>query len=265
MRGAMARSRVRGSGRPCPSRSQVHRKGKTLTTDVRASDARVPTLDGPSSREMSPGEVPSSEVVRAVQDMYRRHPFPPAQRKHSYQRHAAYVRSFLAERGIDPRGRTFGDIACGTGLMMLDYAREFPETSFIGLDLSETSVGMVNQTLDQESVGNARAYQQDIMLLDRAKDLDYIVSGGSVSGKPATCQTRPRESRSCARPLSPGESCALACTATTETGSAGSSRRSSGPSLPTRWQMTRPGSRQCGGGRKATATSRTTTPLRQWT
>ncbi len=83
------------------------------------------------SRELAPGEVASTEVVRAVRDMYQRHPFPPAQRKHSYQRHAAYVRSFLAERGIDPRGATFGDIACGTGLMMLDYAREFPETTFV--------------------------------------------------------------------------------------------------------------------------------------
>ncbi|MGO8957963.1 MAG: class I SAM-dependent methyltransferase [Streptosporangiaceae bacterium] len=155
-----------------------------MTADVRASGARVPSPNGPSSRKMSPGDVASGEVVRAVRDMYRRHPFPPAQRKHSYQRHAAYVRSFLAERGIEPRGRTFGDIACGTGLMMLDYAREFPETSFVGLDLSETSVGMVNQTLDGEAVTNARAYQQDIMLLDRAREFDYIVSWGTVHHLP---------------------------------------------------------------------------------
>ena len=33
--------------------------------------------------------------------MYVRHPFPPAQRKYSYRRHAAYVRRFLAGQGVD--------------------------------------------------------------------------------------------------------------------------------------------------------------------
>jgi SAM-dependent methyltransferase len=126
----------------------------------------------------------STEVVRAVHDMYVRHPFPPAQRKNSYRRHAAYVHQFLTERGIDPKGATFGDIACGTGLMMLDYAREFPETSFVGYDLSETSVGLVNNTLSQESVTNARAYQQDIMQLDVADQFDYILSWGTVHHLP---------------------------------------------------------------------------------
>ncbi len=34
---------------------------------------------------------------------------------------------------------------------MLDYAREFPEAPFGGDDISETSVGLVNATLDGES------------------------------------------------------------------------------------------------------------------
>lgn len=116
--------------------------------------------------------------------MYVRHPFPPAQRKNSYRRHAAYVRQFLQERGIDPDGATFGDIACGTGLMMLDYAREFPDTTFVGYDISETSVGLVNETLDAESVTNARAYQQDIMALDRTAEFDYVLSWGTVHHLP---------------------------------------------------------------------------------
>ena len=82
--------------------------------------------------------------------MYVRHPFPPAQRKYSYRRHAAYVRRFLTEQGVDPQGLQFGDIACGTGLMMLDYAREFPEASFTGYDISPASVDLVNETLRNE-------------------------------------------------------------------------------------------------------------------
>ena len=154
-----------------------------MTTDVRPVDAGLPGLDGFSS-----GDVVSADVVSAVRQMYARHPFPPPQRKNSYRRHAAYVRQFLHDRGIVPEGATFGDIACGTGLMMLDYAREFPQTSFVGYDLSETSVGLVNETLDAERVGNARAYVQNIMALDQADNFDYIVSWGTVHHLPDPAQ-----------------------------------------------------------------------------
>ena len=135
--------------------------------------------DAPAPRALS-----DSEIVRSVREMYRRHPFPPPQRKYTYRRHAASVRQFLEERGIDPRGRRFGDIACGTGLMMLDYAREFPETTFVGYDLSETSVALVNETLEKEAVTNARAYVQDIMTLDLEGEFDYIVSWGTIHHLP---------------------------------------------------------------------------------
>jgi SAM-dependent methyltransferase len=127
----------------------------------------------------SPGD-----VVSAVRAMYMQHPFPPPQRKNSYRRHAAYVRQFLAERGIDPQGRSFGDMACGTGLMMLDYAREFPETSFTGFDLSAASVDLVNETLQAEGVKNAHARVQDLMALDAEREFDYILSWGTVHHLP---------------------------------------------------------------------------------
>jgi SAM-dependent methyltransferase len=145
----------------------------TLTTDVRPLDAGLPADD-----------VSSADIVSAVGQMYARHPFPPPQRKNSYRRHAAYVHQFLRERGIAPEGAAFGDIACGTGLMMLDYAREFPQTSFTGYDISPTSVGLVNATLDAEQVTNARAHHQDIMALDQADAFDYIVSWGTVHHLP---------------------------------------------------------------------------------
>jgi SAM-dependent methyltransferase len=150
-----------------------------LTTDVRPAGTSLPAVD-----DLPPGDVVSADVVSAVRQMYLRHPFPPPQRKHSYRRHAACVRQFLGERGVNPAGATFGDIACGTGLMMLDYAREFPQTSFVGYDISETSVGLVNTTLDAEQVGNARAYLQDIMALEQADEFDYIVSWGTVHHLP---------------------------------------------------------------------------------
>lgn len=126
----------------------------------------------------------SGDIVRAVRGMYARHPFPPSQRKYSYRRHAAYVHRLLEERGVDPGGRRFGDIACGTGLMMLDYAREFPQTSFTGYDVSEASVNLANETLRQEGIQNGSAHVQDIMALDVEGEFDYIVSWGTVHHLP---------------------------------------------------------------------------------
>lgn len=125
--------------------------------------------------------VPSvREVTDAVRDMYLHHPFPPLQRKHTYRGHAAYVRRFLEEHGVDPAGKTFGDIACGTGLMLLDYAQEFPDTTLIGYDLSQASVNRANQTLREEGAGNAQAHVQDIMALDDEERFDYILSWGTI-------------------------------------------------------------------------------------
>lgn len=111
------------------------------------------------------GGLPSGEVVRAVWGICARHPFPLSQHKYSHRRHGAYVHRFGAERGIDPRGRTFGDSACGTGPMMVDYVREFPETSFTVYDISRPSVELVNQTLGEEGITNAHAYVQGITAL----------------------------------------------------------------------------------------------------
>ena len=125
-----------------------------------------------------------AEIVYAVRSMYERHPFSPMQRKNSYRHHAAYVRQFLRERGIQPNNMKFGDIACGIGLMMLDYAREFPEATFVGYDISEPSVKLVDTMLEQEGITNARAHVLDITKLEAKDEFDYIVSWGTLPHLP---------------------------------------------------------------------------------
>ncbi len=128
--------------------------------------------------------VTRDEIISRVREMYRQHPFPPAQRRHTYRNHAAYVRRFLDEVNIDPRGKEFGDFACGTGLMMLDYAEEFPETTFVGYDLSPVSVERANAALTAEHVTNANASVQDIMQMTDRDRFTYIVSWGTIHHLP---------------------------------------------------------------------------------
>ena len=149
-----------------------------MTTRTPTGSLSRADRDGSSGRlAFSPGRPPDrEEVTGRVHDQYAVHPFPPPQRKHSYRGHAAYVRSFLEGIGKDPAGGRFGDIACGTGLMMLDYALEFPEASFVGYDLSETSVDRANEMLRHEGVGNARAAVADLLEIEEAESFDYVLS-----------------------------------------------------------------------------------------
>ena len=124
------------------------------------------------------------DIAQRVAQMYTRYPFPSAQRRHSYRRHAAHVREFLQQLGIDPAGKRFGDIACGTGLILLDYAQEFPEVQFSGFDITEASVSRANENLAQENVTNARAHVQNIMELELESEFDYILSWGTIHHLP---------------------------------------------------------------------------------
>lgn len=130
------------------------------------------------------GSSAQDSIVQRVAQMYARYPFPTPQRKHTYRKHAVHVRQFLEGLGIDLRGRQFGDIACGTGLMLLDYAREFPEVRLRGIDVTAESVQSANQTLEREGVTNACAQVQDIMELDLESEFDYIVSWGTIHHLP---------------------------------------------------------------------------------
>lgn len=121
-----------------------------------------------------------AEVASRVHDQYTVHPFPPEQRLHSYRRHARFVRHVLEELGIDPAARRFGDMACGTGLMLADYAEEFPEAELVGYDLSEVSVARANAALRREGLANAKAVVADLVALDEVESFDYIVSWGTI-------------------------------------------------------------------------------------
>lgn len=131
-------------------------------------------------RAVSGVDAEGADVIDRVRAMYRDHPFPPPQRKNSYRSHARYVRGFLESQGLRTAGAHFGDIACGTGLMMLDYCQEFPEAKVTGLDLSDVSVGRANATLQEHGCSNGTCYTQDIMGLDLVSEFDYLVSWGTV-------------------------------------------------------------------------------------
>jgi len=127
----------------------------------------------------------AKQVVEAVGNMYHQFPFPPPQRKHTYRQHAVFVHQLLKKLQINPKGKLFGDIACGTGLMMLDYALEFPETRFIGYDISSKSVDLANKYFQKAGIGNrVHSFIKDITKLKDKEEFSYIVSWGTIHHLP---------------------------------------------------------------------------------
>lgn len=123
----------------------------------------------------------SVEISKAVSEMYNEFPFPPPQRKHTYQKHAEYTYKILNKLHINTKNKVFGDIACGTGLMMLDYALKFPETMFIGYDISKKSVEIANNMFKKLGLENrVKVYLKDIMFMSDKNYFTYIVSWGTI-------------------------------------------------------------------------------------
>ena len=166
-----------GLVRPAQARTTAPAPGADTTAcaEPAVTAELAPHADG--RRDPAPTH---DEVVAKVRDLYARHPFPPPQRRHSYRAHARYVRSVLEGLGVGTAGRRFGDIACGTGLMLADYAGEFPEVELVGYDISETSVARANATLAEEGRANARAVVADLLHLTERESFDYVVSWGTV-------------------------------------------------------------------------------------
>ena len=119
-------------------------------------------------------------ITERVRQQYMAHPFPPPQRRHSYRAHARYLRGFLGEVGLDPIGRRFADVACGSGLMLLDHALEMPQTTFVGYDLSPASVARANASFAEEGATNARAVVADMLELDVPETFDCVTCWGAV-------------------------------------------------------------------------------------
>lgn len=127
----------------------------------------------------------SGNITGSVRSMYARYPFPPEQRRGSYKKHATYVSKLLKKLKINPDKKVFGDIACGTGLMMLNYANEFPKTEFIGYDITPASVKIANKNLQEGKVSDrAKAYVKNIMKINDVEKFSYIVSWGTIHHLP---------------------------------------------------------------------------------
>ncbi|MEN8220342.1 MAG: class I SAM-dependent methyltransferase [Pseudomonadota bacterium] len=70
---------------------------------------------------------------------------------------------FWIARGNPRKGKTFLDVACGSGHRILDVAKAFPEAKFYAFDISEKSIELARQQAAQDGVENIALDNCNIM------------------------------------------------------------------------------------------------------
>jgi len=95
-------------------------------------------------------------------------------------------------RGADPRECKYLELGCGDGTNLLAHAYMYPESQFLGIDLSQTHIDSANGAIADLGIRNTVFKQMDVMDL-RAGDLgqfDYIVAHGLFSWVPESVRQR---------------------------------------------------------------------------
>ena len=98
------------------------------------------------------------------------------------------------ERGIDVL-----DIACGSGLAMIELAAMFPASRFAGYDASEQAVAAARAAAAQRGVANARFEVRDVAAIDEPGRYD-LVTGFDAIHDQAKPERVLREIRAALRP-----------------------------------------------------------------
>jgi len=110
------------------------------------------------------------------------------------QTHPALAESIGTLRGLSPAPATACrvlEIGCGEGGNLIPLAYQYPDSTFVGLDLSATAITAATVTVSRLALPNIRFMHGD--LVDFAGDgapFDYVIAHGVYSWVPETARDR---------------------------------------------------------------------------
>lgn len=77
-------------------------------------------------------------------------------------------------------GGRVADVGCGTGHALIVLAREFPEATFTGYDVSADAIGRARKEAADEGLANVRFERQDVTALEQVGPFDAVISFDTV-------------------------------------------------------------------------------------
>ena len=95
-------------------------------------------------------------------------------------------------KAADPRNCRYLELGCGDGTNLLAHAYLYPESQFVGIDLSQTHIDSANAALADLGIKNTVFRQMNVMDLKPGElnHFDYIVAHGLFSWVPEVVRQR---------------------------------------------------------------------------
>ena len=94
-----------------------------------------------------------------VKNMYERYPFPKWKEWKRFSNHLEKIVKEQIYGNQDLMGYDILDAGCGTADKLLGFASSCPDANFLGIDLSERSLGIAKEKLARSGLQNVKFQQ----------------------------------------------------------------------------------------------------------
>jgi ubiquinone/menaquinone biosynthesis C-methylase UbiE len=120
------------------------------------------------------------EPTRDVRLLYEAHPYPSPVAGDGLIRDVANMAALVFPPGF-LEGKTILDAGCGTGHRLLGFAKQFPRSDFLGVDMTGASLNTARKLAERHNVRNVRFQQANLLELNLAAEFDLVVSTGVIN------------------------------------------------------------------------------------
>ncbi len=123
--------------------------------------------------------------MSTVQELYDREAYPPMSHPASDPALTAVSARMSGIAVPHPRQARILDIGCSSGHHLLALAQRWPESQFIGIDLTENAIALANQRAQQAGLTNVTFRTADLLSFrPEGGPFDYIIAHGIFSWVP---------------------------------------------------------------------------------
>ncbi len=123
-------------------------------------------------------------ITSSVNAMYERYPYPyTGVKRETLPDLYILVHMLFAEAGLDDSEisrYSFFDGGCGSGQRILGLASQFPQASFTGVDMTESSLNIARQQAEDLGIRNVTFRKGNLLELAESAKYDVVTSVGVV-------------------------------------------------------------------------------------
>jgi SAM-dependent methyltransferase len=128
-------------------------------------------------------------MTAALRTSYDEFPYQSVPLRQTHPDHLATVASLFGFDAPDVARARVLEIGCGSGGNLIPMAASYPDSTFVGIDLSAVQIAHGAAEIEALGLRNIRLQAMDVMAFDEAQDaFDYIIAHGIYSWVPAPVQ-----------------------------------------------------------------------------